>query len=564
MAHSHHVLEKIHTETRQGPDRTAVIFAKRDISYAELTARSLSLAQGLANQGIGKNDLVGISLNRSPDMVASIMAVWQLGAAYLPLDPEFPAARLKFMREDSGCKLIISDQSGSGMVEPEQLIENDGPDLPVTSGDMAYMMYTSGSTGNPKGVVNGHSQLGNFLNSMSKQPGCGPNDCLLAVTTLSFDISLLELFLPLWSGGSVILPDKDEATDGAALIRLMETHDATIMQGTPATFRLLLDAGWKGSQNITALCGGEALTPSFAEKLLPKVRSLWNMYGPTETTVWSTISPVTSADEITIGKPIDQTRIHIVNEEGERCEIDEEGEIWIGGEGVALGYHARDQLTAERFLNDPFCEGQRVYRTGDRGRMTAQGDIIHLGRLDNQLKIRGFRIEAGDIEAALLAHEDIEQAVCIIQEMGADEKALVAYFTVEGLYAPTGTELRRQLRETLPSYMIPQYFVELGTMPLTPNGKVDRQNLPHPASRQQRKAMTPPRTDIEKQLASIWSDILEVEEISLSDNFFELGGQSLQTAQVIARFHETTGLRLDPASVIFQTLEQISASVTGK
>ncbi|RFB04073.1 non-ribosomal peptide synthetase [Parvularcula marina] len=554
-------LEGFLEQAGMSPDRSALFFRGETVSYGALAARASLLAAGLAAEGVGPGRIVGIALDRSPDMVASVYAVWMTGAAYLPLDPEHPEQRRQLMIEDSGCELVIGE--GEGQLSPDRLAEGqeDASFTPV-SADIAYVMYTSGSTGKPKGVVNGHTQVANFLAAMAKRPGCSADDRLLAVTTLGFDISILELFLPLILGGTVILPDAEEAVDGEALVRLAAEHQASIMQGTPATWRLMLDAGWKGDAGLTALCGGEALPASLVKTLLPKVRALWNMYGPTETTVWSTISPITSPDHIPVGMPIDNTQIYIVDPNGTLCPPGLPGELWIGGEGVAKGYHGRDDLTAERFLDDPFSDrlANRVYRTGDRARLSPDGEIIHLGRMDTQLKLRGFRIEAGEIESVLTGHEDIGEAVVIIREQPNGEGALVAYFTATGPFAPTGSELRRWLRQRLPQYMVPQLFVELDALPLTPNGKIDRLSLPAPAGQtSQPREYVAPQSAYEKELAKIWAEILKAENISSTDNFFELGGQSLQAARVAAIFRARTGARIQPRALIFETLAQLAA-----
>lgn len=556
------ILDLIIAQADIDPQRTAMIFRGEIVAYDALVERARSLAHGLAAEGVGPGDVVGISLERTPDLVTSVLAVWFVGAAYLPLDPEHPADRLAMMREDAGAMLVIG--SGEDAIAPEVLADNDASASlsPAIQYSVAYVMYTSGSTGRPKGIVNGHRQVTNFLLSMAERPGFSAEDSLLAITTLSFDISILELFLPLIAGGTVILADNDESIDGIELCRLIETYTPTMLQATPAAWRMLIDSGWEASPDLVALCGGEALSSDLAEAIKPRVAEFWNMYGPTETTVWSTCAQITDPQRVTIGMPIHNTSVFIVNEAGQLCPPGLPGELWIGGEGVAIGYHGREELTAERFLEDPFASDRpsRVYRTGDLARLTAEGDLVHMGRLDTQLKLRGFRIEPGEIETALVAHDDVSEAVVTVRDDASGEPCLVAYFTVDGDYPPTGSELRRWLRKRVPPYMLPQVFMELDALPLTPNGKVDRRALPAPAAKTSVEAEhVPPSTEKEKALAEIWTEMLGVETVSVNDNFFELGGQSLQAARAASLFRARTGERIQARAFIFETLEQLAA-----
>lgn len=554
------------------PDKVAVSAAGAEMTYGQLTARIRNLAQWLSAKGVVDGDIVGLMVPRGADMVALALAVWRCGAAYLPLDPAYPAQRLAYMIEDSGAKLVVSAaevaevEAAAPRVNVDQseaeIAAGAATDFPARHGERAYVIYTSGSTGRPKGVENSHRALANFICSMMKTPGVSAEDRLLAVTTLSFDISILELFAPLAAGGNVIIASAEEAADGEALLSLMNRHNPTILQATPATWRMLLDHGLAGAQGLKALCGGEALTPALAAELLPRVGALWNMYGPTETTVWSTCKRIVSSDSITIGGPIDATALYVVGS-GETLMPDGvPGELWIGGEGVAIGYLNRPELTAERFRADPFGGAGRIYRTGDLVRRRPDGDIEHLGRIDSQVKLRGFRIELGEIEAALGRHEAVARAVSAVKKDASGESVLVAYVIYRDGESATGSDLRRFLRQTLPGYMLPQHFVEIARVPLTGSGKVDRAALPDPVAGPVRKReRIAPRSDAEKLIASLWSNVLNVADICVADNFFELGGNSLQAAQMAARYREQTGVRLAPRSIIFETLEQLAASV---
>jgi acyl-CoA synthetase (AMP-forming)/AMP-acid ligase II/acyl carrier protein len=372
--------------------------------------------------------------------------------------------------------------------------------------------------------------------------------------------------LPLVTGAELVLATREQATDGNALRMLIEGHKATAMQATPATWRMLLEAGWRGGNSFTALCGGEALPAELAEGLLHRVGALWNMYGPTETTVWSTCGRVTSHDAITIGTPIANTQIWIVDDRGNLAPVGVPGELCIGGDGVALGYHARPELTAERFVDDAFTGKGRLYKTGDLARWRADGELVHLGRTDFQVKVRGYRIELGEIEVALARHPQIAQAVVVAQPGPGGEQRLVAYLVPKGP-APHSNVLREHLRASLPDYMVPAIYVPLDAMPLTPNGKVDRKALPAPDTRLAEPAAASfrgPRTHSEEVVATVWRELLNIERISIADNFLDLGGHSLLIMQAIAKLEARTGKRISPRSFIFQTLEQIAREYEAK
>lgn len=574
------VHELVEAQVARTPERTAVTAGATTWSYAELDARATRLAQALRARGVGRGQLVGLCLDRSADMIAALLGILKAGAAYLPLDPSFPAERLRFMVEDAQLALLVSTtalaRAFSLPRERQLLIDADAEAiasapatrLPVDAqtaqpGDPAHIIYTSGSTGKPKGVVIPHRAVVNLLTSLTREPGLRASDRLVAVTTLSFDIAAVELLLPLMVGAHVIVASRDEAGDGEALRALLESSHATVLQGTPATWRLLLDAGWMGTADFLAMTGGESLSPDLAEALLARTGALWNLYGPTETTVYSTGGRVTHPRAgISIGRPVANTTVRVLDAQRQLCPIGVPGELYIGGAGVALGYLHRAELTAERFLPDPFAATPmaRLYRTGDRARWLANGTLEHLGRLDFQVKVRGFRIELGEIEAALADHEAVRQAVVAVRGSSPDEARLIAYVTLRPGQTATGSELRRFLRRSLPEYMLPNAFVELDELPRTPNGKVDRKALP--SAGEQRSAegdFIAPRSTIEKTVADVWQEVLGVSRISVRDNFFELGGHSLLAAQMVARLARCHGYRLGLRSVIFESLEQLAA-----
>jgi amino acid adenylation domain-containing protein len=566
------------TQVVRSPDATAVIFENQQINYRELNSRANQLAHYLQRLGVGPDIFVGISLERSVEMVVGLLGILKAGGAYVPLDPDFPQERLKFMVEDARLKVLLTQSSLRTMLpadathivemdkEWETIASEQDTNLlcVVKSEDLAYLIYTSGSTGKPKGVQVPHRAAVNFLMSMAREPGLSNEDTLLAVTTLSFDISVLELFLPLAVGAKLVVVSREVSADGGHLLEALRASNATIMQATPATWRMLLTAGWEQLQPLKVLCGGEALSSDLAGKLLKKASSLWNMYGPTETTVWSTYYKVIDADgPVPIGHPIANTALYVLDKNKQLVPIGIPGELYIGGTGVTRGYLNRPELTADRFITDPYTNetGARLYRTGDLVRYRSDGNIQYLNRLDNQVKIRGFRIELGEIEAALVKQDAVKQAVTVVREDYPGDQRLVAYYVTEVNRSITTNDLRKFLRSELPAYMIPQHFAALQTLPMTPNRKVDRKALPPPIDMPQVSDddYVAPRTHTEVLLAEIWKDILGIDQVSVYDNFFDLGGHSLLSMQAIARIESQTGVRLDPFIFVTENLGQISA-----
>jgi nonribosomal peptide synthetase DhbF len=561
------------------PTAPAVSFEGSVTRYGELNALANAVAHALRALGIGPGSLVGLSAPRSPLLLAALIGIQKSGGAYVPLDPGFPAERLAYMLADSGAKVLVTAGDATGRIELangvaildlDTLSEAVSPDNPVGScagpTDTAYVIYTSGSTGRPKGVAVSHRAVTNFLRSMQLRPGFSASDIIAAVTTISFDIAVLELYLPLLTGACIELVPRETANDGAALAHLIETSGATVLQATPATWRLLVEAGWHGDPGFRALCGGEPLPRDLADAILDRVGELWNLYGPTESTVWSTVDSVERADRpVSIGRPIANTAIHILDRAGEPVPIGIAGEIHIGGLGVAKGYHRRPALTAERFIPDRFSDwlGARLYRTGDVGRWGADGKLYHLGRLDHQVKIRGFRIELGEIEATIATNKAVLQAIVTAAEAQPGDLRLVAYIVYREGEELTASDLRRELRRQLPDFMIPSLVVALDSMPLTPNGKIDRKALPDPFKTSLR-ALTerkPPAPGLEQKIAEIWRSILAVDTISAEDNFFELGGHSLLSLRVAQAVEKETGYRMDPRALFFNNLGQVATLV---
>ncbi|MES2826911.1 MAG: amino acid adenylation domain-containing protein [Bacteroidota bacterium] len=560
--------------------RTALKFKQISYSYSEMQLLSDQMAALLVRSGVNHHDLVGVAVERSAEMIIALLAIMKCGAAFVPLDPGLPVARVNYMLQDCGAKFLICSNNNTGIYEfggkafiletaiEEAKVLEDFAAVTVKGEDLLYILYTSGSTGKPKGVKVTHHNVVNLLLSMQQHPGISEADRLLAITTVSFDISILELFLPLISGAQVIIADADEARDGRLLSDLITTESITVMQATPSTWRMLLDTGWQGNTSLKAICGGEALSSELADKLLLNVGSLWNVYGPTETTIWSTLKAIApDFKSITIGKPIANTTVYILDKYLRMVGEGTEGELYIGGAGVAAGYVNLPDLTSEKFVTDPFSglSGARMYRTGDLAKFDAEGDVVYLSRIDSQVKIRGFRIETGEIEHEMLKITDIKKAVVLATPDHRGINKLIGYFVqddavLEGK-ALSSIDIKKQLALSIPDYMIPDQLVRVDKIPLTANGKVDRKALiSHDEFiRDQNYGHAAPRTDVEKMVADIWSEVLGNQNISIYDNFFELGGHSLTAVQVMSKIEKQTGQRL-PLATLFEhsTIEELS------
>lgn len=567
-------------QARLTPDGIALRTESGSLSYGRLEERSNALAHSLLESGIGPRDLVAILVDRSCDMVVSLLGVLKAGAAYVPLDPAFPTDRLAFMLEDAAADVLITHRSLLDAVprsaartlcldDVDWTARPRGEGLPaVEPDDRAYVMYTSGSTGRPKGVEIPHGALTNLLLSMAETPGFSSEDVLLAVTTLSFDIAGLEIFLPLIVGGTTVLVTREVAWDGTALAEALDTWSATVMQATPATWRLLLDTGWEGKSGLKAICGGERLSQELANELAARTGELWNVYGPTETTIWSTVHRVEAGSgPVSIGRPIDNTLVYVLDDALNPTPIGVPGELYIGGQGVARGYLGRPELTAERFVELPHApEGAgRFYRTGDRVRWREDGTLEYLGRLDFQVKVRGFRIELGEIEATLSGHPDVHEAVAAVYEKSDGDHRLVAYVIPASNPLPDPNELRNALKEHLPDYMVPSLFQFVESFPLTANGKVDRRSLPdpEPAAGTPADRHVAPRNDVERVLQGIWQTVLDVEQVGVHDNFFDLGGHSLLLARAYSQIVEKLGPGLAMIDLFqYPTISALSERLT--
>jgi amino acid adenylation domain-containing protein len=560
----HQLLEQ--SAARDGAS-IAVAFGEQTLSYRDLDARANKLAHYLARNGAGPGTVTGILLDRSFDMVVSLLAVLKTGGAYLPLDPAFPASRLEFMAADAGITALITSSALAGriasnattvLLDKEQSAIETMPAAPlgrdVDAESIAYILYTSGSTGKPKGVEVRHRSVVNLLCAMQTHVQLQPGDSLLAVTTLSFDIAALELLLPLMTGSRIVLTSRAETSDPLALRDLLHRTQPALMQATPSTWRMLVEVGWTGSPGLKILVGGEKVTRELADALLERGSAVWNCYGPTETTIWSTICRLErDGQPITIGRPLANTSLYILDADRRLLPQGAAGELYIGGDGVARGYLNRPDLNAERFIPNPFGTG-RLYRTGDMVRYQPDGRLEILGRNDAQVKVRGFRIELGEVEEALEACPHVRAAAVVVRTAASGESVLVGYFVPAGAGA---SAIRGWLANRIPEYMVPTFLVPIQQLPLTPNGKIDRNALPSPEIAAVAHETVTDR--LEATLIAIWESILGVRPVGRTENFFDLGGHSVLAAKVFARMEKTLGTAL-PLATLFQapTVEKLA------
>lgn len=567
------LVERFAQQARERTHATAVEGPEGHLTYGELDRLSNRLAHRLQGHDVHAHVRVGVSLSRGVNELVALLAVLKAGGVYVPLDPTHPEARLGLILEDARPELVLVDASSPLASRPDvtrvaldnlQAAVEGHPDAPLSityrHDDLAYILFTSGSTGRPKGVEIQRGAFANFLQSMAHTPGLQPEERVLAITTTSFDIAGLELFLPLWVGATVVIADRKTAQDARLLRRFLAQREISVMQATPATWRLLLDAGWAGDPGLRKFCGGEALYPELAARLLEKGGELWNLYGPTETTVWSTVRRLRAGDPITIGREIDETQVHILDNERRPVPDGQEGEIYIGGRGLARGYFGRPELTAERFVQSPFGpEGERIYKTGDLGRRRPDGDFECLGRVDDQVKIRGFRVELGEVEAVLRSVPGVHEVVVLADKTQPHDPKLVAYWVGDA----KRTELILAARAKLPAYFIPAAYCALEEFPLNTNGKIDRGSLPT-FEFDARPVQAPRRafSVTEARVAQVWCDVLRVPRVELDDDFFTIGGTSPLALEVVDRIEQDSGLEV-PVHSLFNasTLEGFSSRV---
>ncbi len=556
-------------QARRHPVRIAVMCDEAQLTYAELNRRANQLAHYLLSKGVASDVVVAVQLERSVDLLVALLGILKAGGAYLPVVPGLPAKRVAIMLETGQAALLVTMSVLHEAIprhqipvvlldQEESTIGNQRTDdIPPIAGpcNLAYILFTSGSTGQPKGVEIEHRSLTNFLQSMLKEPGMGADDVMLSVTPLSFDIAGLELYLPLMAGGSIRLANRSQAVDGAWLAKQLDERDATIVQATPATWRMLVQSGWSGRRKVKVLCGGEALPRDLARQLTDRSSSVWNLYGPTETTIWSTLDRVQQADDaVSLGHPISNTQVYVLDANREPVPIGVPGELYIGGSGLARGYRGLSQLSTEKFITNPFIPHERVYKTGDLVKWRPDGRLEFVGRMDHQIKLRGFRIELGEIETVIGTYPTIAQCVAIVREDVPGDKRLVAYVTLNPSAVLDARELKGFLREQVPDYMIPAAIVTLDAFPLTANGKINRHALPLPTEIPVQASAEPhgPRDRVELQLVAIWEQVLGIAPIGTRDNFFDLGGYSLLALRMFSAIEQIFGKRL-PMALLFQT-----------
>jgi amino acid adenylation domain-containing protein len=578
--HHSSVHELLETAAQEHSLSIALEFQGQSLTYAELSARTNQLARMLLKRGVQRDVLVGVCMERSLEMVVALLGILKAGGAYVPLDPSFGSGRIQSVVDEAQVRVLITQKSLRNSLpvtvgdviclDPSWTAFAAESDQPISSSsqpsDLAYVIYTSGSTGKPKGVQLEHRSVVNFLCSMRKEPGMNSNDVMLAVTTIAFDIAGLEIFLPLLVGARLVVASREATFDGSLLKDLLRNSRATVMQATPTTWRLLFESGWPGDRNLKALVGGEALPPELARELAAKCGNVWNMYGPTETTIWSSLYRVEGSEDrmVPIGKPIANTSLYVLDGNRQPVAIGSEGELYIGGDGLARGYFERPELTCEKFVPDPFANRPeaRMYRTGDLARCRPDGNLEFLGRLDHQVKIRGFRIELGEVEAVLGQHHGVQQAVAVAKDGKSGDKYLVAYWIPRPGHQLELSGLRTHLRKQLPEYMIPSAFVSLRAFPLTPNGKVDRKALPAPQASDyhSERDYVAARDPVERKLIALWEQVLEVRPIGARDNFFDLGGRSLLAARLFMKIARAFGKELPLTTLIHAPTVELLAN----
>jgi len=555
-------------QAEQSPDRIAVVCGDCELTYGELNRRADDIAHVLCQRGVGNGDIVGIFLDRSEQLLVALLGVLKSGAAYLPLDPGYPAERLQVMTEDSQPAVVLTTSNLAAQApvdkrwvlrletlkpHPERTLDTDIDSCrdPANRRRAAYVMYTSGSTGGPKGVQVEHGSVVNLLEDMAERLEMTQDGALLSVTSISFDISALELFMPLSIGARVIIAAGDEVLDPARLSQQLEMSGATLMQATPSLWRMLVESGWKGDARLTVVSGGETLSRRLADDLLERSSVVWNVYGPTETTIWSTAEKVRpGTGPVSIGRPIRNTQVQLLDASGRPVPCMVPGELYLGGLGLARGYLNRPDLTSERFVPDsagPHGTGLhstgRLYRTGDLARLRSDGLLEFLGRKDRQIKIRGHRVEPGEIESAIEAHPFVSEAAVVLDDARSVSGRLIGYVAIESSQPLTADTLRAFLHRSLPDHMIPSVFAFLDTLPRTPNGKLDPNALSDgDASRPVLETdYVPCRNELERTLSGLWREVLDVDRVGVRDNFFDLGGHSLLIVAVHGKLQERFG-----------------------
>ena len=580
------VHELVADQVARMPDAVAAVGVDERITYGELDRRSNQLAHYLRSLGVEPGGLVGIVLDRTVDLLVSMLAIHKSGCAYVPIDPSYPPQRQELVLEDADAPVLLTHEQYATTASRHGLhvvaLDRDTaaiaaqPDTPVgvqvSPDDLAYVIYTSGSTGKPKGVEIRHRSVANLLAYMRQFPGLTADDVVGNVTTSAFDVSVPDWFLTLSTGARLVLIPREATLDGVDLNDWLARTNATWLQATPTTLQMLVDAGWKGSDALKVVAGGEALPRTLVPELLPRAKEVWNVYGPTETTVWSSVIRLTTGelDYTPIGAPMANTSFYVLDRHRQPVPDGVPGELYVGGAGVARGYHKRPDLTAEKFVENPFGDG-RLYRTGDLVRRHPDGTLEFLERIDQQVKLRGFRIELGEIESVLAEQPGVAAAVAAVREDVPGDRRLVAYVVPASGSAVELEPLRRVLKAKLPPFMVPSAFMVLDDVPKTENGKLDRKALPAPdgARPDLGQSYVAPDGPVEEALAGIWADILRVDRVGAEDDFFDLGGHSLLALKMLARLHEELGVtiplaQLFDASTVRDLAQRVTVSLLGE
>ncbi|HEX8872059.1 MAG TPA: amino acid adenylation domain-containing protein, partial [Candidatus Acidoferrum sp.] len=561
--------ELFEQQAAKTPEAIACVFAEQQISYSELNQKANQLAHYLQKRGARPGERIGIFVERSLEMMIGLLGIQKSGAAYVPLDPSYPAERLRLTLDDAQVKVLVTQESLLASMPEHQAevlcLDRDWPAIAqessanaksgATPEDLVYVIFTSGSTGRPKGVQVPHRAVVNLMTFMADELRMGANDVFPALASFAFDMCIPELYLALVSGGRVVIGEKHLAGNGEELSALLRKHGATIVHATPTTWNLLLECGFSG-QGLKRVIGAEPVPRDLCTRLLEAYPSLYNFYGPTETTVWSAFHHFRSADEpLVVGKPLANTQIYILDKQLQPVPIGIPGEIHIAGDGVTCGYLNRPELTAEKFIRDPFSAkpGAKMYKTGDLGRYLMDGRIEFQGRIDNQVKVRGYRIELGEIETVLGKHPSVQECVVIAREDVQGDKRLVGYVVPVAGQTVNASELRTWVKERLPEYMVPVAVVSMERLPLSPNGKVDRKNLPAPEYRRPELEgeYEQARTPAEEVMAGIWAEVLKLDQVGVHDDFFALGGHSLLATQVVSRVRQAFQVEL-PLRALFE------------
>lgn len=551
------------------PESCAVRSGGKSLTYAQLDARSNWLAWRLRENGAGPEEIIGLYIERSVDLVVALIAVLKSGAAYLPLDPSYPEDRLAFILDDSGTRIVLSDThlpSGSSEDITVMSVDTDAAPFPFASPPfavhpehLAYVIYTSGSTGRPKGVQISHRSLTNLVRAMSEQVGLEPTDRWLALTSLSFDIASLEVFAPLL-GGAELIVQEDVDGDAVRLLEAVRSAEATLIQATPSGWQMLLEAGLGEHPSVRIICGGEALPQDLAERLNSRFAAVWNAYGPTETTIWSSLDRIGHDDSVTIGRPLANTDMYVLDHRFKPVPTGTVGDLYIGGAGLARGLHNRPGATAGRFVPSPWGRaGARLFRTGDRARWQPDGRLDFLGRSDYQVKVRGHRIELGEIEAVLVEHPAVTRAVASVTE---DGQALVTHVAVVPGDPLTSAELSAHAAAKLPMYMVPSVFILMDSFPQTPNGKIDRKALPAPEREDTAVGeFVEPVTETERVVAQVWASELGIGQVGSTDSFRALGGDSITALRIVLRIRDVTGVEVPIGDMLTGTVASTALAV---